>query len=83
MFLPAAVDFVIEKKGESLLDAYDQWRSWADKKVCCDYALHVAVTWWSDKVAEEMKTLVDEKGELFVASQCKSYQKCPLCYCTI
>ena len=57
-----AVDFVIPKKGESLLEAYEQWRSWADEKVCCDYALHCAVTWWSDQVAQEMETLSKEKG---------------------
>ena len=31
--------------------------------VCCDYAFHVAVTWWNDEVAEEMETLVKEKGK--------------------
>lgn len=44
------LDFVIAQKGQSLLEAYDLWRKTADPKVCCDYSLHVAVTWWSDKV---------------------------------
>ena len=35
---------------------------WADAKVNCDYSLHVAVTWWSDKVSEEMGILCKEKG---------------------
>lgn len=61
-FISAAVDFVIPGKGESLIEAYDQWRAWADPKVCCDYALHVAVTWWSKSVQEEMKTLCEEHG---------------------
>lgn len=26
------VDFVIPKKGESLLEAYETWRKWADEK---------------------------------------------------
>lgn len=47
----------------SLLEAYDKWRNWADPKVCCDYGLHVAVTWWSEKVAQEMEVLCKEKGE--------------------
>lgn len=56
------VDFVIPGKGESLIEAYDQWRAWADPKVCCDYALHVAVTWWSKSVQDEMKELCAERG---------------------
>uniref|UniRef100_A0A3P8TWE3 Dihydropyrimidinase n=1 Tax=Amphiprion percula TaxID=161767 RepID=A0A3P8TWE3_AMPPE len=56
------LDFVIPQNGKSLLEAYDRWRKTADSKVCCDYSLHVAVTWWSDKVKEEMETLTKEKG---------------------
>lgn len=46
------LDFVIPQKSKSLLEAHDRWRETADPKVCCDYSLHVAVTWWSDKVNE-------------------------------
>ena len=56
------VDFVIPNKGESLIEAYDKWQAWAEKKVCCDYGFHAAVTWWSDQVAQEMETLCREKG---------------------
>ncbi|XP_060245504.1 dihydropyrimidinase isoform X6 [Meriones unguiculatus] len=56
------IDFAIPQKGGSLIEAFETWRNWADPKVCCDYSLHVAVTWWSDKVKEEMKTLAQEKG---------------------
>ncbi|XP_068093924.1 dihydropyrimidinase isoform X2 [Hyperolius riggenbachi] len=56
------IDFAIPRKGCSLIEAFDTWRGWADPKVCCDYALHVAVTWWSDKVKEEMEILVRDKG---------------------
>ena len=59
------VDFVLDQKNVSLLDAYDKWRNWADGKVCCDYGLHVGVTWWSDQVAKEMDTLCKEKGKQF------------------
>lgn len=48
------LDFVIPQKNKSLLEAYDCWRKTADPKVCCDYSLHVAVTWWSEKVNTEM-----------------------------
>ncbi|XP_021922445.1 dihydropyrimidinase isoform X3 [Zootermopsis nevadensis] len=56
------IDFVIPKKGESLIEAYRSWREKADEKVCCDYALHVAVTWWSDRVKEEMEQLCKNDG---------------------
>ena len=60
--LCAAVDFVVTPKNESLLQVYDRWRGWADPKVCCDYSFHVAVTWWSEQIKEEMGMLVREKG---------------------
>ena len=43
------------------MDAYKQWREWAEK-AAADYSFHVAVTWWDDSVYEDMKTLVDEHG---------------------
>lgn len=49
-------------RGESLIDAYNKWRQWADEKVCCDYGLHVAVPGWNDKIMQEMGQLVKEKG---------------------
>lgn len=56
------IDFVIPSKGQSLLEAYKQWRSWADAKVNCDYGFHVAVTWWGDSVGKEMEILTKEHG---------------------
>ncbi|KAJ3613872.1 hypothetical protein NHX12_020116 [Muraenolepis orangiensis] len=59
------------KNNESLLEAYETCRSMADPKVCCDYALHVGVTWWGPKVQAEMEKLVREHGvnsfQLFMA----------------
>ena len=61
---PCAVDFVLGGKNQPLLKMYEQWRGWADPKVCCDYSFHVGVTWWSDQVHEDMAVLVKEKGGL-------------------
>ena len=46
------------------MDAYEKWRGWADPKVCCDYSLHVGVTWWGDGVAEDITALCQEKGNV-------------------
>ncbi|XP_026150017.1 dihydropyrimidinase isoform X2 [Mastacembelus armatus] len=56
------LDFVIPQKGKSLLEAYHCLRRTADPKVCCDYSVHVAVTWWSDEIKKEMEILAKEKG---------------------
>ncbi|XP_028808991.1 dihydropyrimidinase-related protein 5-like [Denticeps clupeoides] len=53
---------VLPEKDSSLVDAYEKVRVLADPKACCDYALHVGVTWWAPKVRNEMETLVREKG---------------------
>ncbi|XP_053323708.1 dihydropyrimidinase [Spea bombifrons] len=84
------IDFAIPRKGCSLIEAYDTWRSWADPKVCCDYSLHVAVTWWSDKVKEEMEILAREKGvnsfkmfmaykDLYMVNDIELYQSFTCC----
>lgn len=44
------IGHVLPEKNESLLEAYEKCRHSADSKVCCDYALHVGVTWWGPKV---------------------------------
>jgi len=60
-----SVDFAkTEKRGESLLGAYDKYRSIADPKVCCDYGLSVVITEVNEKVKREMTELVENKGKL-------------------
>ena len=50
-------------RGKSMLETYERWRNTADEMVCCDYSLHVAVTWWGEKTPEEIATLATEKGK--------------------
>lgn len=45
------IGHVLPDKETSLLDAYEKCRSLADPKVCCDYALHMGITWWAPKVS--------------------------------
>lgn len=46
------------------MEAYDQWRQWADEKACCDYSLHVDITHWNDSIKQEVDNLIKEKGRL-------------------
>ena len=55
------IDFVIPAPQQRLMEAYKQWREWADKSVS-DYSFHVAVTWWDDSVHEDMATLTRDYG---------------------
>ena len=55
------IDFAIPNPGQGLLEAYQQWRGWAEK-AAGDYSFHVAVTWWDDSVREDMATLCREHG---------------------
>lgn len=60
--LLVTVDFVFPKKGQSLLEAYHDYRHKAESKVCCDYSLHVCVTNWSEQVRRDMDILTREHG---------------------
>jgi len=55
------IDFVIPAPQVPLLEAYQQWMGWA-QKAAADYSFHVAVTWWSEKVREEMGVLTQRHG---------------------
>jgi dihydropyrimidinase len=55
------IDFVIPDPQENILDAYKKWRGWAEK-AASDYSFHVAITWWSEQVRQDMGTLVNDEG---------------------
>jgi dihydropyrimidinase len=55
------IDFVIPNPQQNILEAYKQWREWAEKSVS-DYSFHVAITWWDDSVYRDMETLVRDHG---------------------
>ncbi len=55
------IDFVIPDPQQNLMDAYREWRGWAEKAVA-DYSFHVAVTWWDESVHKDMGTLVRDHG---------------------
>ncbi len=55
------IDFVIPNPQQSLMEAYQTWRGWAEK-AASDYSFHMAITWWDESVKREMGTLVLQEG---------------------
>lgn len=52
------VDFATQNKGESLKEALDNWHKKADGESSCDYAFHLAISDWNEKVSEELSQVV-------------------------
>ncbi|CAA7602985.1 Amidohydrolase family [Acididesulfobacillus acetoxydans] len=56
------LDFATQFHGESLAQALRNWQAKARGKAFTDYGFHMAVTDWSESVAEEMDLLAREDG---------------------
>jgi dihydropyrimidinase len=50
------IDFALPAPGEGLLDALKKWDNKAGR-ASCDYSFHMAITWWSEQVFDEMKAV--------------------------
>ena len=57
----SVIDFVIPAPQQRIMDAYRDWRGWAEK-AATDYSFHVAITWWDESVRQDMGTLVEQYG---------------------
>jgi len=55
------IDYIVPAKKQSLLEALGIWKDKA-KNAVADYGFHMAVTWYSEKVAKEMAICVREEG---------------------
>ncbi|TCO70293.1 dihydropyrimidinase [Rhodovulum euryhalinum] len=55
------VDFALPSPGQGLLDALQMWDN-KSTRAHCDYSFHMAVTWWSEQVFNEMEAVVRQKG---------------------
>jgi len=53
------VDFALPAPGQGLLDALQMWHN-KTSRAHCDYSFHMAVTWWSRQVFDEMQAVVDQ-----------------------
>ncbi|MBC7138790.1 MAG: dihydropyrimidinase [Defluviimonas sp.] len=50
------VDFALPAPGQGLLDALKMWDN-KSTRAHCDYSFHMAVTWWSEQVWDEMQAV--------------------------
>ncbi len=55
------VDFALPAPGQSLLEALTMWDN-KTSRANCDFSFHMAITWWSEQVFNEMQTIVQDKG---------------------
>ncbi|WP_127145338.1 dihydropyrimidinase [Pelagibacterium montanilacus] len=51
------VDFCLPSPGQSLLEAISMWDNKVGK-ASCDFSYHMAITWWSEQVFDEMEEVV-------------------------
>ena len=54
------VDFVIPDKGKPLGAALDAWRKKADGRAVADYGFHMAITEYTDSVADEIPSIIEQ-----------------------
>jgi dihydropyrimidinase len=55
------VDFVLPGQGQGLHDAMQMWHN-KSTRASCDYSFHMSVTWWGEKVFDDMKSIVQDEG---------------------
>src|SRR5471030_2919108 len=55
------IDFVIPSPKQPLMQAFNEWRGWAEK-ASSDYGFQVAVRGWEESVHRDMGTLVHDYG---------------------
>jgi len=55
------VDFALPGQGQGLHDALAMWHN-KSGRANCDYSFHMAVTWWGEKVFDDMKSIIEQEG---------------------
>ncbi len=56
------IDFILQKQGNSLKAALEDWRSRSDNNCVGDYSFHMAVTDFNDETKNEIKHFIEEEG---------------------
>ena len=55
------VDFALPSPDQGLLDALKMWDN-KSTRANCDYSFHMAITWWGERVFDEMEKVVRDRG---------------------
>jgi dihydropyrimidinase len=56
------IDFVLQKQGDSLQSALDEWRGRANGNTLGDYSFHMAVTDFNEHTKAEIKIMIEKEG---------------------
>jgi len=56
------IDFILQKQGNSLQSALDEWRGRSDNNCVGDYSFHMAVTDFNDSTKKEIQHFIEDEG---------------------
>jgi dihydropyrimidinase len=56
------IDFILQKQGNSLQSALDEWNSRAKGNTVGDYSFHMAVTDFNENTRKEIRHFIEEEG---------------------
>ena len=56
------IDFILQKQGNSLRSALDEWSGRASGNAVGDYSFHMAVTDFNENTKSEIKNMIEEEG---------------------
>ena len=56
------IDFILQKQGNSLHAALEEWRSRSDNNCVGDYSFHMAVTDFNDDTKKEIREFIEDEG---------------------
>lgn len=56
------IDFILQKQGNSLAAALQEWRSRSDGNCLGDYSFHMAVTDFNTSTSKEIRSMIEKEG---------------------
>jgi dihydropyrimidinase len=56
------IDFILQKQGNSLHSALEEWKGRSDNNCVGDYSFHMAVTDFNDDTKKEIKDFIEKEG---------------------